>query len=114
MNDGSNDDDDDNNDRNDDDDAIWESLDSDAAVVLLCEGCEDEVHLACCGLAAVPDGDWFYRTCQLSASAKAAARVLAATEQVHEADIERTKEVENARGGDDDEEDDTDEGQVRL
>ena len=36
VNDGSNDDDD-NNDNNDDgDEAIWESLDSDAAVVLLC------------------------------------------------------------------------------
>jgi len=83
VNDGSNDDD--NNDNNDDDEAIWESLDSDAAVVLLCEGCEDEVHLACRGLAAVPDADWFCRTCQPSASAKAAARVLAATEQAHEA-----------------------------
>ena len=95
MNDGSNDDDDNNDD--DDEEAIWESLDSEAAVVLLCEG-----------------GDWFCRTCQPSASAKAAARVLAATEQVHDADIERTKEVENARGGDDDEDDDTDEEQVRL
>ena len=96
VNDGSNDDD--NNDNNDDgDEAIWESFDSDAAVVLLCEG-----------------GDWFCRTCQPSASAKAAARVLAATQQVHEADIERTKEVENARGGNDDEDDDTDEDQVRL
>ena len=80
--------------------------------MLLCEGCEDEVHLACRGLAAVPDGDWFCRTCQPSASAKAAARVLAATEQVH--DIERTKELENARGRDDDEDDDTDEDQVSL
>jgi len=50
VNDGSNDDDDDNNDNYDDGDgAIWESLDSDAAVVLLCVGCEDEVHLACLG-----------------------------------------------------------------
>ena len=66
MNDGSNDDD--NNDNNDDgDEAIWESLDSDA---------EDEVHLPCLGLAAVPDGDWFCRACQPSASAKAAARLL--------------------------------------
>ena len=108
VNDGSNDDD--NNDNNDDgDEAIWESFDSDAAVVLLCEGCEGEVHLACRALAAVPDGDWFCRTYQPSATAKAAARVLATTKQVHEDDIERTKEVENARGGDDDEDDDTDE-----
>ena len=90
VNDGSNDDD--NNDNNDDDEAIWESLDSDAAVVLLCVGCEDEVHLACRGLAAVPDGDWFCRACQPAASAKAAARLLPATEQVHEADIERKQE----------------------
>ena len=68
MNDGSIDDDDDDN---NDDAVIWESFDSDAAVVLLCEGCEDEVHLACRALAAVPDGDWFCRTCQPSASAKA-------------------------------------------
>jgi len=46
VNDGSNDDDDDNNDNNDNnDEAIWESLDSDAAVVLLCVGCEDEFTL---------------------------------------------------------------------
>ena len=65
---------------------------------------------------AVPDGDWFCRACQPSASAKAAARLLPlpATEQVHEADIERKNEVENARGGDDDEEDDTDDDQVSL
>ena len=50
--------------------------------MLLCEGCEDELHLACRGLAALPGGDWFCRTCQPSASAKAAARVLATTEQV--------------------------------
>jgi len=109
VNDGSNDDDD-----NNDDEAIWESFDSDAAVLLLCEGCEDEVHLECRALAAVPDGHWFCRTCQPPASAKAAKRVLAATEQVHEADIVRKKEVENARGGHDDEEDDTDEDQVSL
>ena len=89
-------------------------MDSDAAVVLLCVGCEDEVHLACLGLAAVPDGDWFCRACQPSASAKAAARLLPATEQVHEADIERKQEVKNARGGDDEEKDDTDEDQVNL
>jgi len=111
VNDGSIDDDDDDN---NDDEVIWESFDSDAAVVLLCEGCEDEVHLACRALAAVPDGDWFCRTCQPPASAKAAARVQAATEQVHEADIERKQEVKNARGGDDVEEDDTDEDQVSL
>ena len=100
--------------QDDGDEAIWESFDSDAAVVLLCEGCEGEVHLACRALAAVPDGDWFCRTYQPSATAKAAARALATTKQVHEDDIERTKEVENARGGVDDEEDDTDEDQVSL
>jgi len=113
VNDGSNDDD--NNDNNDDgDEAIWESLDSDAAVVLLCVGCEDEVHLACLGLATVPDGDWFCRACQPSASAEAAARLLPATEQVHEADIERKQEVKNSRGGDGEEKVDTDEDQVNL
>ena len=105
VNDGSNDDDDNNDDG---DEAIWESLDSDAAVVLLCVGCEDEVHLACLGSAAVPDGDWFCRACQPSASAKAAAQ------QVHEAVMERKQKVKNARGGDDEEKDDTDEDQVNL
>ena len=65
-------------------------------------------------MATVPDGDWFCRACQPPASAKAAARLLSATEQVHEADIERKKKVGNARGGDDDEEDDTYEDQVSL
>jgi len=60
----------------------------------------------------VPDGDWFCQACQPSASAKAAARVLAATEQVHDAGIGRKKEVEDARGADDDEEDDKDGDQV--
>jgi len=113
VNDGSSNDGDDNNDNNGDE-AIWDSFDADSAVVLLCEGCEDEVRLACRALATVPDSDWFCRTCQPSASAKAAARLLPATEQVHEEDIERKKEVENARDGDDDEEDGTDEDQVSL
>jgi len=82
--------------------------------VLLCVGCEDEVHLACLVLAAVPDGDWLCRACQPSASAKADARLLPATEQVHEADIERKQEVKNARGGDDEDKDDTDKDQVNL
>ena len=60
----------------------------------------------------MPDSDWFCRACQPSASAKAAARLLLATEKVHEADIERKQEVKNARGGDDEEIDDTDEDQV--
>ena len=53
-------------------------------------------------------------SCQPSASAKAAARLLPATEQFHEAEIERKQEVKNARGGDDEEKDDTDEDQVNL
>ena len=65
-------------------------------------------------MATVPDGDWFCRACQPTASAKAPARLLPATEQVHEADIERKQEVINARGGDDEEKDDTDEDRVNL
>ena len=49
-----------------------------------------------------------------SGPAIAAARLLPATEQVHEADIELKQEVKNARGGDDDEDNDTDEDQVNL
>jgi len=49
ANDGRNDVNDNNNDNDDDDEAIWavcsESLDSDPAIVLLCEGSDDEVHL---------------------------------------------------------------------
>jgi len=71
-------------------------------------------NLACRGLAAVPDGDWFCLACQPLASAKAAARLLPATEQVHEAEIERKQEVKNARGGDDEEKGDIDRDQVNL
>ena len=31
--------------------------------VLLCDGCEVEVHARCAGLAAVPEEDWFCRVC---------------------------------------------------
>ena len=53
-------------------------------------------------------------SCQPSASAKAAARLLPATEQVHDADIERKQKVKNDRGGDDEEIDGTDRDQVNL
>ena len=49
-----------------------------------------------------------------SGPAIAAARLLPATEQVHEADIERKQEVKNARGGDDEEKDATDEVYASL
>ena len=48
-----------------------------------------------------------------SGPAIAAARLLPATEQVHEADTERKQEVKNDRGGDE-EIDDTDKDQVNL
>jgi len=32
--------------------------------VLLCDGCDSEVHLACAGLSRVPLGDWFCRVCR--------------------------------------------------
>jgi hypothetical protein len=63
----------------------WESTD-DASVVLLCEGCDDEVHLLCAGLQAVPEGDWFCAACKPSASAKASARVLAAAAEQDDGD----------------------------
>jgi hypothetical protein len=31
--------------------------------VLLCGGCDDEVHLACEDLQPVPKGDWLYCFC---------------------------------------------------
>jgi len=31
--------------------------------ILLCDGCDDEVHLHCAGLNVVPDGDWYCPTC---------------------------------------------------
>ena len=48
-----------------------------------------------------------------SGPAIAAARLLPATEQVHEADTERKQEVKNDRGGDE-EIDDTDKDKVNL
>jgi len=108
---------DDNND--DEDEAIcavcWESTDSDSAIVLLCEGCEDEVHLTCAGLEAVPDGDWFCKACQPSASAKAAARILAAAEQVdNKAGAGGKKQGEKDKEAVEDEDDDDEEGDGRV
>lgn len=34
--------------------------------VLLCDGCEVEVHLTCTGLSSIPEGDWMCRTCTTS------------------------------------------------
>ena len=39
-------------------------LTSDPFIVLLCDGCENEAHLACVGLRHVPDGDWFCSSCR--------------------------------------------------
>ena len=33
------------------------------ANLLMCEGCERVCHLACCGLKAVPKGDWYCKVC---------------------------------------------------
>ena len=38
-------------------------LASDPFLVLLCDGCENEAHLACAGLSHVPDGEWFCSSC---------------------------------------------------
>ena len=38
-------------------------LSSDPFVVLLCDGCENEAHLACVGLSHVPVGEWFCPSC---------------------------------------------------
>ena len=39
-------------------------LTSDPFIVLLCDGCDNEAHLACVGLSHVPDGDWFCSSCR--------------------------------------------------
>ena len=39
-------------------------LTSDPFIVLLCDGCENEAHLACVGLSHVPDGEWFCSSCR--------------------------------------------------
>ena len=31
--------------------------------MLLCDGCENEAHLACAGLSHVPEGEWFCSSC---------------------------------------------------
>ena len=38
-------------------------LSSDPFLVLLCDGCENEAHLACAGLSHVPEGEWFCSSC---------------------------------------------------
>ena len=38
-------------------------LSSDPFLVLLCDGCENEAHLACVGLSHVPEGKWFCSSC---------------------------------------------------
>ena len=32
-------------------------------LILLCDGCDNEAHMACVGLAQVPTGDWFCASC---------------------------------------------------
>ena len=39
-------------------------LTSDPFIVLLCDGCENEAHLACVGLSHVPEGKWFCSSCR--------------------------------------------------
>ena len=39
-------------------------LPSDPFVVLLCDGCDNEAHLACVGLSHVPEGEWFCSSCR--------------------------------------------------
>ena len=45
--------------------------DDDAATLLLCDGpgCNAACHVACCGLAAVPERDWFCTRCAPAAEA---------------------------------------------
>ena len=38
-------------------------LTSDPFIVLLCDGCDNEAHLACVGLSHVPEGEWFCSSC---------------------------------------------------
>ena len=37
---------------------------SDPHLILLCDGCDNEAHLACVGLSQVPAGDWFCSSCR--------------------------------------------------
>ena len=39
-------------------------LSSDSFSVLLCDGCDNEAHLACAGLRHVPAGEWFCSSCR--------------------------------------------------
>ena len=39
-------------------------LSSDVHLILLCDGCNNEAHMACVGLSQVPAGDWFCSTCR--------------------------------------------------
>jgi hypothetical protein len=44
--------------------------------VLLCEGCNSEVHLRCAGLASVPKDEWFCHDCEERNEARGAGGVL--------------------------------------
>ena len=46
-------------------------VDDDEATLLLCDGpgCDATCHVACAGLAAVPEGDWFCTRCATAAEA---------------------------------------------
>ena len=39
-------------------------LTSDPFLILLCDGCDNEAHLACAGLSHVPEGEWFCSSCR--------------------------------------------------
>ena len=47
---------------------------NDPQLVLLCDGCPNEAHLACVGLTSVPCGEWFCASCKSSRTADKCSR----------------------------------------
>ena len=47
---------------------------NDPHLVLLCDGCPNEAHLACVGLTSVPRGEWFCASCKSSRTADKCSR----------------------------------------
>ena len=73
---------------------------NDPHLVLLCDGCPNEAHLACVGLTSVPHGEWFCASCTSSRTAGKGSRPLASAKKRRSMDEnqQRSRSKESARG----------------
>jgi len=83
------------------------STDDSAGCVLICDGCEGEVHLACSGLSRVPRGDWYCHACpqphkKRNPSAGGAAGLKGREEEEEEQQEEEEEEEQQQQEGEGD------------